>query len=93
MKQIVIRTVSRKRDTGSDVSLLFSIAIFSVIVHRTLQTWKVLNLLNIALRFATTLAEKVSLQGLGGLVSEIIVRYEGRVAKYHFSLVILVVDS
>ena len=59
---------------------MFSIAILSVIVHRTLQTWKELNLLNLALRFATTLAEKVSLQGLGGMVSEIIVGFKGGVA-------------
>lgn len=93
LKQIVTRTVSGKVLTGIDVYLLFSIALLSVIVHSTLQTWKELNLLNLALRFATTLAEKVSLQGLGGVVCEIIVRFERGLIKLYLSIVIMIVAA
>ena len=93
LKQIVTRTVSGKVLTGSDICLLFSIAILSDIANRNLQTWEELHLLNLALRFATTLAEKVSLQGLGGMVSEIIVRYEGGIAKAFVSIIIFTIAA
>lgn len=69
---------------------MFSIAVLADIVNGTLQKWKELHLIKLALVFAATLAEKVSLQSLGGMLCGIIVRFERGIVKYTLSLFILI---
>jgi hypothetical protein len=68
---------------------MLSMALFSIIADRVLQTFKQLNLVNLALVFAATLVEKISLQALGGLVSETIVQSKDGLAKFFVAFFLL----
>lgn len=67
--------------------MFITLAILSGIVSRILPRRKEFDLLNFTLEFATTLAEKVSMQALAGMVFEAIVQYKGGVNKIYLSFV------
>ena len=76
LKFIVTITASGKLLTGSDILLLFTLALLSDIVNRCWQSWKQYNLIILTLNFVITRADKVSFQALGGMDCKIIIKYK-----------------